>query len=397
MKVIPTVSNNLPEWAQRDMIKLSGPRRETLMRFIRELERKGASRWTIKNYVMAIRTLGFDGKSYEELSTGDLEAWMDQIGANGWAPETVNTNRKCVKSFLRWLDGCKSARDPTPERLKCIRQQWTRKKLPKVILSQAEIRRLLDASGTQRDRALIFVAYESGARAGEILSLKIGSAEFDCYGAVLRVHGKTGERCIRLVESVPDLRLWISMHPRRGDADAMLWPTLRQRKGPLGADGFQILLRRLSKEAGINKHIHPHLLRHSRATHLANVLTEAQMREFFGWTKASDMPSVYVHLSGRDVDATLLKHYGIMVEAAKEDLLEPKACPWCQVVNPPSAKFCQQCNAPLDPANASKAMEKQRKRMELVERFVEKLREEAPSIADGIFRELRKEIEELAE
>jgi hypothetical protein len=42
------------------------------------------------------------------------------------------------------------------------------------------------------------------------------------------------------------------------------------------------------------------------------------------------------------------------------------------------------------------AAEKQRKRTELVERFIERLREEAPSVADNIFREIKKEIEELA-
>jgi integrase/recombinase XerD len=51
------------------------------------------------------------------------------------------------------------------------------------------------------------------------------------------------------------------------------------------------------------------------------------MREYFGWTKSSDMPKVYVHLSGRDVDSTLLKHYGIKVEVPKEKEFEPKACP----------------------------------------------------------------------
>lgn len=128
---------------------------------------------------------------------------------------------------------------------------------------------------------------------------------------------------------------------------------------------------------------------------MASVLTEAQMREFFGWTKASDTPEVYVHMSGRDIDGALLKHYGVKVEVLKENLLEPKACIWCQTINPPSAKFCQGCNAPLDPISARVAAEKQRRRMELVKRFIERLREEAPGVADNIFREM-KEIEEAA-
>ena len=121
------------------------------------------------------------------------------------------------------------------------------------------------------------------------------------------------------------------------------------------------------------------------------------MREYFGWAKGSRMPEIYVHLSGRDVDSTLLKHYGIKVEVPKEDLLGPKACTWCKAINSPSARFCQGCNAPLDPASATMAMEKQRKRTDFVEHFLERLREEAPGVADNLFREMRKELEELSE
>ena len=44
---------------------------------------------------------------------------------------------------------------------------------------------------------------------------------------------------------------------------------------------------------------------------MANYLTEAQMNLYFGWIQGSDMPSVYVHLSGRDVDDAVLKANGI--------------------------------------------------------------------------------------
>ncbi|MDI6819581.1 MAG: site-specific integrase [Candidatus Hodarchaeaceae archaeon] len=242
----------------------------------------------------------------------------------------------------------------------------------------------------------MFVCYESGARASEILGIKIKDAEFDQFGAVLHIRGKTGKRMIRLVESVSDLRLWLSMHPDGKNPDAWLWPGRKQSGGPLSRVTFEWLLAKLGERAGLSKHIHPHLLRHSRATHLANVLTEPQMREFFGWTKASYMPEIYVHLSGRDVDATLLKHYGIKIETPAEDPLELKTCPWCQAVNSPSARFCQRCNAPLDPASAEKAAEKQRRRMEFTEWFIERMLQEAPSAAENALREKREELAELA-
>jgi len=73
---------------------------------------------------------------------------------------------------------------------------------------------MIEACDNPRDRALVHVLYESGARSGELLNMKIGDVEFDQYGAVIRVCGKTGPRRLRLIESVPDLQLWLSMHPK---------------------------------------------------------------------------------------------------------------------------------------------------------------------------------------
>ncbi len=52
-------------------------------------------------------------------------------------------------------------------------------------------------------------------------------------------------------------------------------------------------------------------------------LKEPEMREFFGWGKNSEMPAVYVHLSGRDVDNSVLGIYGIKeAESFQEPVLE---------------------------------------------------------------------------
>ena len=65
-----------------------------------------------------------------------------------------------------------------------------------------------------------------------------------------------------------------------------------------------------AQKAYVGKKCNPDLFRHSRATFLSKHLTEAEMKEYFGWTQASDMAAVYVHLSGRDVDSALLRIAG---------------------------------------------------------------------------------------
>ncbi len=62
------------------------------------------------------------------------------------------------------------------------------------------------------------------------------------------------------------------------------------------------------------------------------------------------MASVYVHLSGRDVDKALLKLHGIQTDEQSEekDILAPKKCIRCSTSNPASNKFCSLCGLPLD-------------------------------------------------
>jgi predicted amidophosphoribosyltransferase len=78
-----------------------------------------------------------------------------------------------------------------------------------------------------------------------------------------------------------------------------------------------------------------------------------------------------------------------------ENVLEPQKCPWCDSVNSPAARYCRNCNTPLNSEEACQLSEKARERRELVEMFIRRLREEHPDVADGIFRELKEKMEAL--
>jgi len=107
-------------------------------------------------------------------------------------------------------------------------------------------------------------------------------------------------------------------------------------------------LKEIKDKAGIDKPVNPHHFRHSRATYLANKLTEAQLCEWFGWVQGSDVPAKYVHLSGRDIDADYKKLHGIEdKEETQEAKLSPTNCPRCGESNEPKAKFCLQCGQAL--------------------------------------------------
>ena len=165
------------------------------------------------------------------------------------------------------------------------------------------------------------------------------------------VNGKTGSRRVRIIASVQVLAAWLQEHPDKDNPDAPLWPArlARYQPVPCAYPSILAMLRRASKASGIRKRIYPHLFRHSRATSLANKLTEAQMKEYFGWTQGSEMAATYVHLSGRDVDSTLLQMYSMKDKPIeKEPKLDIKICSRCKERNSPTQSFCGKCGNPFD-------------------------------------------------
>jgi len=183
------------------------------------------------------------------------------------------------------------------------------------MLSEPDILNLIENAEHSRDKAIIALLWDIGARIGEIGTLNVRHVSFDEHGAIINVKGKTGYRRVRAVWSVEYLKSWLQVHPEGYNPDAPLWVTLNSKENllePLQYSAVRMKLQRTAKKAGINKKIHPHLFRHSRCTYMANYLTEAQMNVYFGWTQGSNMPGVYVHLSGRDVDDAVLKANGII-------------------------------------------------------------------------------------
>jgi integrase/recombinase XerD len=122
------------------------------------------------------------------------------------------------------------------------------------------------------------------------------------------------------------------------------------RNKPLNYAAARALLKRLAKKTGLKKRIYTHLMRHSRATELATILTEAQMKEHFGWVPGSYMPSTYVHLSGRDVDGAILKAHGITMdqESNSKATITLTKCPRCAKDITSEDQFCPACGMVLD-------------------------------------------------
>ncbi len=178
-----------------------------------------------------------------------------------------------VRKFFSWLLGEQQIAYNPASTLQLPKQQH---RLPRGILTKSEARRLIEATPTTkprdiRDRAILEVLYATGIRRAELLSLTIYDA--DLQMATLRIeHGKGNTtRIVPLTESaIAALKLYLE--ESRGlfahEAGQVRLFVSTRSGGPLDDDDIVRIVRKAAIRAGIKKHVTPHTLRHTCATHL---------------------------------------------------------------------------------------------------------------------------------
>ena len=203
-----------------------------------------------------------------------------------------------MKAFYRWLYNS----DEFPSVVKWIKvDSDTLRKLPEDMLSEEEIKFLIQNCKNLRDSTVIALLWDTGMRIGEFLGLRIKDITLAKTISYVKVYGKTGGRQVPLTFS-----------NFRGNArpEDPLFTTLEHNtvsNTPMDYPHVSKLLHDLKERTNFPKRLYPHLFRHSRATHYANFLTEAQAKVFFGWAGASAMMARYVHLGGRDIDNAVFR------------------------------------------------------------------------------------------
>jgi integrase/ribosomal protein L40E len=273
-------------------------------------------------------------------------------------PKKSGQFKVILKKFYKWLvfgDEYRN-RHEYPAIISWMRCTLKKKDQPKIkasdILTEAEVKQLLDVAEHPRDKAFISMLYELGARIGEIGGLSIKELTKDKYGYIADLEGKTGHRTPRIVISDPYITNWLNVHPLREKSDAPLWVMIgfRDKGKRMEYAAFRALVKRLVERAGLKKRVYHHLFRHTRVTHLLinKQINEAQAKVYFGWVPNSTMLSEYSHLISSDVNEAILAMHGIKTENQKESLLKPKQCPRCETINAKDARFCQKCGSVLD-------------------------------------------------
>jgi integrase/recombinase XerD len=213
---------------------------------------------------------GWLGRSPSGASTEELERYVSELRAEGLAAATIARRLAAIRSFFRHQVLVGLRQDNPAADVGLPRRT---RKLPRT-LSPGEAERLVEAaSGTTprdlRDRALVELLYGAGLRVSEAVGLEKGGVDLD--ERLVRSIGKGGkERIVPLGRSAADaLRRYLSRGRPYLDRRHRPELFLNARGGPLTRAGAFLILRRLAEKAGLEPtRIHPHLLRHSFATHL---------------------------------------------------------------------------------------------------------------------------------
>ncbi len=238
---------------------------------------KGRSAKTIEAYRRDLRRyLAYLGdRPLSAVTPDDVVEYVAALRSSELAPATVAKATVVMRSLHRYL----AIEDDLPDPTARLERARVPASLPKAI-SEAEVLRLIDSIGgdspvDRRDRVIVEVLYGCGIRIAELVGLGMGDVDLD--GRLLRVFGKGAkERVVPLGRpAVRALEAWFDPGGRpalvparwrsRDDADAVV---LNQRGGRLTRQGAWLVLRNRARLAGLGAEVHPHVLRHSCATHM---------------------------------------------------------------------------------------------------------------------------------
>ena len=217
-----------------------------------ELKLRGFSENTVNSYNFHVRKfLESVKKNVMDINNDDVRAHLAYlISEKNFAPSSVSLVKAALVFYFHEVLGRKFIDVKTPKRAK---------KIP-IVLTKEEIKKLLSATDNFKHQLLIELLYSSGLRLSELINLRTEDLEIkDKIGWVRRGKGAK-DRLIILSEKVSkDLTKFLK--ERKGYV-------FEGHAGHLSKRAVQKMLAELAKTSGIAKHVHPHMLRHSFATHL---------------------------------------------------------------------------------------------------------------------------------
>jgi integrase/recombinase XerD len=270
------------------------------------------------------------GRSFQEISQEDVEAYLVHCDDQGLARATRARRLSAIKQLYRfafeegWREDNPALQVSGPGR---------DRKLPQT-LSEAEVDRLLEAARASgrndadraRNACLMELLYATGMRVTELVSLPVSAARGD--PRMLLIRGKGGKE--RMVPLSPPARTaladWLAVRDAqeesrriRGDAPSKYLFASRGTSGFLTRHRFYLLIKEFAVAAGVSPDkVTPHTLRHAFATHLlANGADLRSIQTLLGHADVATT-EIYTHVLEARLAELVLTHHPLAQPAAKD-------------------------------------------------------------------------------
>ncbi len=268
------------------------------------------------------RFLDSAGIAVTDVSLDNLHTFAASLHDIGISPRSQCRILSGVRSFFRFLVTAGYITDDPSELLESPRLG---DHLPEV-LTTAEVDRLeqaidLEKWEGQRNKAIIEVLFSCGLRVSELVTLRLSDLYLD--EQFIRVHGKGNkERFVPISESaIKHLRYWFIdrnlMNIKPGEEDYVF---LNRRGAHLTRTMILIMIKRLGAEAGIDKVISPHTLRHSFATALLEGGADLRAIQAMLGHESIGTTEIYTHIDTHTLREEILNHHPRNINGNHTDL-----------------------------------------------------------------------------
>jgi site-specific recombinase XerD len=259
---------------------------------LEELQRRNYSKDTIRHHLRAVEEFArYYDEPPDQLALTELRTYQAYL---------LNERKLAVGSVVNHVAALRFFFVKTlkrPEFRDFLPYPKEPERLP-TILSLDEVARLINASGNLFRRALLMTVYGTGMRRSEVVRLKV--SDIDSKRMIIRVvQGKGGKD--RDLPLNPELLETLRAYWRWRKPKEYLFPSRGERRGPedvpLSDKTVWHVCRDAARKAGITKHVTPHTLRHSWATHLLEAGTDLRTIQMLLGHGDLETTARYIHLS----------------------------------------------------------------------------------------------------
>jgi len=305
---------------------------------------------TTKNHKDWLKKMFEDiNKPFDKIDLQDILTWLTEHKKKS----SAETKKGCIRAIFKKYNR-KDIYENIPSNFKVLREP---SKGDEAVLSKEEINKLIKApKNNLMHKALIEIFIITGARREAISILRPCDIIIDNISLKVKIRKPNPNSKVlkRTITCIPYEENPCAINPKNliqlinlnqdSQTDYIFTSQSNNNKGkPLTLTAISKLINKYGKDAGIEKNITPHILRHTGATYDGQFMNEQDLMQKYGWLN-SKQARRYCHYNDKMFENNLKKVAGI----TEEETTQGKKCIKCGEVNNIFDEICKRCSTPLN-------------------------------------------------